>query len=105
MHALEEWHSELITHSGLQAGGGPIYSGKQEHIASPLISRHWPFGPQAYVQTSSHNSYTDLQRKPEGFSPLARHSEFAPQGDGWQGSFSLFDNSGKTKDNENFKLE
>ncbi|KAI9586453.1 hypothetical protein GQX74_002300 [Glossina fuscipes] len=48
------------------------------------------------------NSFKQLQ---EGFSPLARHSEFAPQGDGWQGSFSLFDNSGKTKDKANFKLE
>ena len=47
MHALSEGQSELTTHSGLQLGGEPIISGRQEQ-------RHWPpislgvllFGPQ-----------------------------------------------------------
>lgn len=38
--------SVLTTHSGLQAGGDPIYPGTQEHTACPLTSRHWLNGPQ-----------------------------------------------------------
>lgn len=38
MHARGLLHSELITHSGLQFGGTPIKSGKQEHEGvSPII--------------------------------------------------------------------
>lgn len=39
-------HSELITHSGLQVGGAPIYPRTQEQTAWPFISRHTLFGPQ-----------------------------------------------------------
>lgn len=39
-------HSELIVHSGLQFGGLPIYSAKQEHDGEPPMSRHCEFGPQ-----------------------------------------------------------
>lgn len=46
MQALVKAHSELTVHSGLQPGGLPIYSGKQEHTACPLTSLHWLFGPQ-----------------------------------------------------------
>lgn len=44
-HALFGGHSELTTHSGLQFGGDPVYSGRQEQTACPLILRHWLFGP------------------------------------------------------------
>lgn len=44
-HALRAGHSELTTHSGLQPGGEPTYSGRQEHIAWPLFTLHWLFGP------------------------------------------------------------
>lgn len=33
-------------HSGLQLGGEPVYSGKQEQDGEPFISLHWAFGPQ-----------------------------------------------------------
>lgn len=39
-------HSELVTHSGLQVGGAPMYPGTQEQIAWPLFWRHWELGPQ-----------------------------------------------------------
>lgn len=38
-------HSELTTHSGLQLGGDPWYSGKHEHTLTPFEIRHWLFGP------------------------------------------------------------
>lgn len=38
-------HSALDVHSGLQVGGAPIYPDKHEHMAWPLISRHWLLGP------------------------------------------------------------
>lgn len=39
-------HSLLVTHSGLQEGGAPIYPGTQEQTAWPFTWRHWEFGPQ-----------------------------------------------------------
>lgn len=45
MQAKELEHSELLMHSGLQFGGDPINSGKQEHEGDPLISLHCAFGP------------------------------------------------------------
>lgn len=41
-----EGHSELTTHSGRQAGGLPLYVGRQEHTAWSLLTRHSLFGPQ-----------------------------------------------------------
>lgn len=46
MQALFWAHSELTVHSGLQPGGDPMYVGRQEQTACPLISRHWLLGPQ-----------------------------------------------------------
>jgi len=46
IQALSRLHSVLITHSGRQLGGLPIYSGRHEHIAWPFFSLHWLFGPQ-----------------------------------------------------------
>lgn len=46
MHAKFRGHSEFIEHSGLQDGGTPIKSDKQEHTGELLIIRHWEFGPQ-----------------------------------------------------------
>lgn len=40
MQAWLRGHSELLTHSGLHPGGLPIKSGKQEHTACSLNSRH-----------------------------------------------------------------
>lgn len=40
MHALFNGQSELVVHSGLHAGGVPIYSGRQEQTAWSFISRH-----------------------------------------------------------------
>ena len=56
MHASSEGQSAFMTHSGLQLGGEPIISGRQEQ-------RHWPpmslggllFGPQGL---GSHGSDT-----------------------------------------------
>lgn len=45
MQALSEGHSELTTHSGRQAGGGPTKSGKQEQTAWLFTSRHWALAP------------------------------------------------------------
>ncbi len=44
--ALFVGHSALTTHSGLQSGGAPWYSGKQEQTACPFLSTHLLFGPQ-----------------------------------------------------------
>jgi len=38
-------HSALVTHSGLQEGGDPIYPGTHEQTAWPLICRHWELDP------------------------------------------------------------
>lgn len=46
MHAWFRAHSELVTHSGLQVGGLPMYPTAHEQTAWPLISLHWLFGPQ-----------------------------------------------------------
>ena len=39
-------HSMLLIHSGLQFGGLPVYSGKQEHNGDSLTILHWAFEPQ-----------------------------------------------------------
>lgn len=39
-------HSLLLIHSGLQFGGFPVNSGKQEQEGEPFISLHIEFGPQ-----------------------------------------------------------
>lgn len=39
-------HSLLLTHSGLQFGGEPIKSGKQEHDGDWPWTLHCEFGPQ-----------------------------------------------------------
>jgi hypothetical protein len=44
--ALSGGHSELAIHSGLQAGGEPMYCGKQAQIACPLDSLQLLKGPQ-----------------------------------------------------------
>jgi hypothetical protein len=36
----------LLTHSGLQFGGAPINSGKQEHDGKLFTTRHCALGPQ-----------------------------------------------------------
>jgi len=41
-------HSALITHSGLQFGGVPIYWAKQEHDGYPPWSWHIEYGPQGF---------------------------------------------------------
>lgn len=46
LHARFREHSELNTHSGLQPGGLPTYSGRQEQTAWLFITRHWLLGPQ-----------------------------------------------------------
>lgn len=38
-------HSLLLIHSGLQFGGDPTNSGRQEQDGCPFISLHWEFGP------------------------------------------------------------
>lgn len=45
LQVLSEGHSVLTTHSGLQFGGDPLYSGKQEHTLCPFDIRHWLLGP------------------------------------------------------------
>lgn len=45
IQALSCEHSELTIHSGLQFGGIPIYSTKQEHTGWLLTTWHWLFGP------------------------------------------------------------
>lgn len=39
-------HSLLVTHSGLQLGGIPLKSGKQEHEGDSPITLHAELGPQ-----------------------------------------------------------
>lgn len=39
-------HSLLLTHSGRQFGGAPIYSGKHEHDGEVPWTWHWEYGPQ-----------------------------------------------------------
>lgn len=39
-------HSLLLTHSGLQLGGAPIKSGRQEHEGDSPDTLHCEFGPQ-----------------------------------------------------------
>jgi len=48
MFMQDKWigHSLLLTHSGLQFGGEPINSGKQEHDGDSPCTLHWEFGPQ-----------------------------------------------------------
>lgn len=45
MHAKLLGHSLLLIHSGLQLGGEPVNSGRQEHDGESLITWHWAFGP------------------------------------------------------------
>lgn len=45
-HALSEGHSALMTHSGLQFGGVPLYSCMHVHIACSLCVLQMLFGPQ-----------------------------------------------------------
>ena len=45
MQACCVGHSELLTHSGLQFGGIPINSGRQEHEGALLIIWHRALGP------------------------------------------------------------
>jgi len=44
----DKWigHSLLLIHSGLQLGGEPINSDKQEHDGDSPCTLHWEFGPQ-----------------------------------------------------------
>lgn len=53
IHARFESHSEFITHSGLQFGGVPINSDKQEQTAWSLMFWHLLFGPQTGVLQGS----------------------------------------------------
>lgn len=48
IQALLLGHSALITHSGLQFGGVPIYCGKQVHDGYPPCSRHIANDPQGF---------------------------------------------------------
>ena len=50
--------SELTTHSGLQSGGFPIYSGRQEQTHTPFTSRCWLFGPQGLGSQGSRSPMT-----------------------------------------------
>ena len=55
MHALSDGQSELTTHSGLQLGGEPIISGRQEqsHL-SPICLGELLFAPHGFgLQGSS----------------------------------------------------
>lgn len=47
-HALLSAHSELTIHSGLHAGGEPIYPDWQEHTAWLLTTRQMLNGPQGF---------------------------------------------------------
>lgn len=46
MQAKLNEHSLLVTHSGLQLGGTPLKSGKQEQDGDSPITLHTEFGPQ-----------------------------------------------------------
>ena len=45
MHAKLLGHSELLTHSGRQLGGEPIYSFKHEQDGESPTGRHSELGP------------------------------------------------------------
>jgi len=45
LHAKWYGHSPLLMHSGLQFGGEPIKSGKQEHDGCCPFTWHCEFGP------------------------------------------------------------
>lgn len=45
IHANLSAHSLLLIHSGLQYGGDPTYSGKQEHDGKPLRTLQTAFDP------------------------------------------------------------
>jgi hypothetical protein len=45
IQALFEGHSELMTHSGLQLGGGPMYPGRQEQASWPFITWQTALAP------------------------------------------------------------
>lgn len=45
MHAKWLAHSLLLTHSGLQLGGTPMYSGKHEQEGLSPDALHWEYGP------------------------------------------------------------
>lgn len=63
-HALLLTHSALITHSGRQFGGFPVYSDKQEHDGDPPISLHCEKGPHG---EGTHGSlYTGVAAGTEG---------------------------------------
>ena len=46
MQDLVDGQSGFITHSGLHAGGDPIYDGRQEQSGLLLTFRQIEFGPQ-----------------------------------------------------------
>ena len=59
MQALSDGQSEFIKHSGLQLGGDPVISGRQEHLQSPLIvCGGYEFGPQGFGSQGSRSSIT-----------------------------------------------
>lgn len=45
IHAKLYGHSLLVIHSGLQFGGDPMNSGKQEQDGDSPFTLHWEFGP------------------------------------------------------------
>lgn len=47
-HACWLGQSGLITHSGLQFGGAPIYPSRQEQAGLDPETWHWEFGPQGF---------------------------------------------------------
>lgn len=55
-------HSLLLIHSGLQFGGDPMNSGRQEHDGDSPITLHWALGPQG---DGSHGftSFTGMSSK------------------------------------------
>lgn len=57
LHASDCAQSELIMHSGLQVGGLPIYSGRQEQTAWLLKSRHWLLGPHGDGEHGSRRNW------------------------------------------------
>lgn len=48
IQALLNGHSLFTTHSGRHDGGLPTNSGKQEHIAAPLLSLQRELGPHGF---------------------------------------------------------
>lgn len=53
-------HSALMVHSGLQLGGEPAYSGKQEHDGIPPLSLHCEYGPHGEGRHGSVITWTGL---------------------------------------------